>query len=336
MSNTDEQFVLGVDAGGTKTQVVLWRQAVAEKLYEYQVSESDIMQSALWQDKFPGINLDAIDTHTAYQRIASILEQASYKARMTTARFCETTQVIIGMAGLDTPQDQRRAGLWLQTSWLQLGVKSNLPLLIPDIELALWSANRQGVGIVLIAGTGSNCYGRNYKGEVAKTGGMSHYFSDEGSGFMLGWKALHEVAKMYDGRRETTALLGQVLAAYNVADFASLKNAVINSTDRKKTVAIAAPVVQALAMQGEPGAVALVDSAIADLAEMVETVWKKLDSQTLPVFLVGSLFKDEAYRQRLVLRLQELGIPSQYRWIEAPVIGAIQVAERLRASQAKL
>ena len=200
--------------------------------------------------------------------------------------------------------------------------------MLPDIELALWSASRNGVGIVLIAGTGSNCFGRNTQGQTAKTGGLSHYFSDEGGGFMLGWQALHEIAKMYDGRRPSTALLGQVLAAYNASDFPTLKSTVVNDPDMKRTVAKAAPVVQALAAQGEEVSRRLVDQATRDLAEMVMTVWSKLSSDPeLPVYLVGGLFRDQFYCQLLMEQLQQQGLQCHIRGIKNPVVGAIQISQ---------
>jgi len=325
MAANNPKYLIGIDAGGSKTKVVVWKSEIVTQLRNNRASEKEMLQSAFWQDNFPGINLDAIDTHDAQQRLLSMLETASYACQMSTWQLAQESQVIMGMAGLDTLADRRRAELWLQTVLLQLGVTQANFILLPDVELALWSAHPQGIGIVLIAGTGSNCYGRNSRGENAKTGGLSHYFSDEGSGFMLGWEAFHAMAKMYDGRFESTALLGQVLAAYNVADFPSLKSKMVSSTDPKKFIAQAAPVVQALAAQGEPVSRAIVEQATQDLFEMVETVWQKLAQPNLEIFLVGGVFKDSFYQQLLMIKLQGKGLRAQFRWIENPVVGAVQV-----------
>ncbi len=326
-STDDLPYILGIDAGGTKTQAVLWKTEVVKSLIQYQPAEQEVMGAAQWQESFPGINLDAIDAITANQRIASLLERAGDVNHLSLARFLQSTKVIMGMAGLDTDQDLRRAELWLRTAFLHLGVKPQQFTLVADIELALWSANLQGVGIVLIAGTGSNCFGRNHAGQSAKTGGMSQYFSDEGGGFMLGWEALHQITKMYDGRLSSSALLGQVLAAYNVPDFPSLKNKIVNAPDPKKAVAQAAPVVQALAKQGESSAKVIVDKAVFEMKLMIKTVWEKLQTSPqdnqLPVFLVGGLFKDQFYQQLLINELQAEGISAQFRWIEHPVVGAV-------------
>lgn len=326
MNEEPTRWLLGIDAGGTKTHLVLWTQEQAQALQRNQAAESERLQSALWHDTFPGLNLDSVDAFTANQRIVSMLERASYETRQSTLRFLQQTQIIMGMAGLDTEHDLRRADLWLRTALLQLGVTAPQMQLLPDIELALWSASQNGQGIVLIAGTGSNCYGRNAQGNTAKTGGLSHYFSDEGGGFMLGWQALHEIAKMYDGRHASTALLGQVLAAYNAPDFPTLKNMVVNDPDMKRTVAKAAPVVQALAAQGESVSSGLVQAAVHDLTEMVMTVWQRLDYDPhIQVYLVGGLFQDQFYTQQLVVALQQQGLTCQLRTVEHPVVGAIQI-----------
>ncbi len=325
VANTPK-YLIGIDAGGSKTKMVIWKTEIAAQLRQNHASEKEMLQSAVWQDTFPGINLDAIDTHDAQTRLLSMLERASYACQSSTWQFVQDCGVIMGMAGLDTQADRQRAELWLQTVLLQLGVEQANFMLLPDVELALWSAHPQGVGVVLIAGTGSNCYGRNTQGETAKTGGLSHYFSDEGSGFMLGWEAFHAIAKMYDGRLEATALLGQVLAAYNVADFPSLKNKMVSTSDPKKFIAQAAPVVQALAAQGEPVSRVIVEQATQDLFEMVETVWQQLTQSDLEIFLVGSVFKDQFYQQLLMIKLQGKGLRAQFRWIENPVVGAVQVS----------
>jgi hypothetical protein len=116
-----QKYLLGIDAGGSKTQVALWTWEQVIRLRQNWASESECLQSAVWQEKFPGINLDSVDAFTANQRIASLLEAVSYKTRLSTQSFLEKTKIIMGMAGLDTVNDQRRADLWLRTAMLQLG-----------------------------------------------------------------------------------------------------------------------------------------------------------------------------------------------------------------------
>jgi len=325
-ANFPPQYLLGIDSGGTKSQVMLWPMAQAERLAELSISEQDIVAGAIFQDRFQGINLDVIDQYTASQRLAAMLEAAADSARIPTATFLQQTKIVIGLAGLDTPADEERAELWFGSVLLQFGLlRSQVDgTLLPDVELALWSASRTGEGVVLIAGTGSNCFGRDVAGNRAKTGGMSHFFSDEGGGFMLGWEVLHILNKMHDGRIEKTQLYDAVLEAYAAPTFAALKTAVVTAHDYKHMVGQAAPVVQKLARAGEPNAVKIVTNAVEELQQMVETVIQQLDpSPNLYVYLVGSLFKDEFYRQQLITKLYSEGIRSQPLRVDAPVVGVV-------------
>lgn len=321
-----QPFLLGIDAGGSKTQVAIWTRGTVKQLRQHQASPNEMLLSARWQEKFPGLNLDTIDVITANQRMASLLEQVSYITGLSTAAMLRRTDIVMGMAGLDTAEDLRQAQFWMKTLLLQFGVDeqdAHLSL-IPDVELALWAASPQGEGVVLIAGTGSNCYARNADRKTAKAGGMSEYFSDEGSGFMLGWEALHTVGKMHDGRLERTALYGQILAAYQAMNFAQLKNKIVSDPSYKHAIAQAAPVVQALAKQGEANASRIVAQAVEELSAMVSAVTAQVSfANTPPVFLVGGTLQDQFYRQQLVDKLYQQGVEPQIRLISQPVVGAI-------------
>lgn len=318
------QYLLGIDSGGTKSQVVLWKRSVLEQLPRTALAEQSLLSSALYNERFQGINLDVIDEYTASQRLFGMLEAVANSLKLPTEIFLQQTKVVMGLAGVDTPADEDRAKLWFRSVLFQFGLLDTDFTLLPDVELALWAASSQGVGVVLIAGTGSNCFGMDAAGNRAKTGGMSHFFSDEGGGFMLGWEALHILNKMHDGRLPQTELYDAILEAYGASSFAVLKSLVVSSPDYKHMVGQATPVVQKFAREGEPNCVAIVQQAIADLKLMVETVVNQLDATTeLSVYLVGSLFKDDFYRQQLVTQLYAEGIRSQPMRIESPVAGVV-------------
>ena len=57
-------------------------------------------------------------------------------------------------------------------------------------------------GINIVAGTGSIAFGKNAKGETARCGGWSEWFSDEGSGYWLGMKCVQMFSRQSDGRDE--------------------------------------------------------------------------------------------------------------------------------------
>ena len=67
-------------------------------------------------------------------------------------------------------------------------------------------------GIIIICGTGSNCYGINEEGMHAKTTGWDYILGDEGSGTSMGFKTLRAIMKAYDGRGPQTMLIKTVFS----------------------------------------------------------------------------------------------------------------------------
>ena len=82
------------------------------------------------------------------------------------------------------------------------------PMKIVNDSAAGW-AGSLGLeeGINLVAGTGSIAYGQNKFGTEARAGGWDDGFSDEGSCYWLGKKALELFSKESDGRVKKGKLL---------------------------------------------------------------------------------------------------------------------------------
>jgi N-acetylglucosamine kinase-like BadF-type ATPase len=90
---------------------------------------------------------------------------------------------------------------------------------VTDAEIALYGATDGKAGIVIIAGTGSICCGRNETGEFARAGGWGPLAGDEGGGAGIARRALQQIAKASDGRGEKT-LLSEYACKYFRADTA--------------------------------------------------------------------------------------------------------------------
>lgn len=320
-SSVIPNYVVGIDAGGTKSQMVIWRR---ECLHLESTGDA-LLSQAISNQRLLGINLDALDAIRAHERFLTMIDAAAQSIELSLPDFLQQSLFVMGMAGLDSELDQKNAETWLSQIWDELGVTPRISL-IPDIELALWSAASDGAGIVIIAGTGSNCYGRNRQGKSAKASGMSHFFSDEGSGFMLGWEALHALAKMNDGRMGVTPLMAALLAEYEVATVAELKRSVVKHPDYKLEVARAAPVVQRLSSQGDPVASAIVRVQNQELVRMVAAVQSSLNTWEGRVFPVGGLFADEPYLALFRQGVEHLGLEVAQERISHPVTGAIAYA----------
>lgn len=87
---------------------------------------------------------------------------------------------------------------------------------VNDCEVG-WAASLMlEPGINIVAGTGSIAFGKNEKGETARCGGWSEWFSDEGSGRWLGMKCIQIFSKEADGRLPKGALYDLVREHFSV------------------------------------------------------------------------------------------------------------------------
>ena len=95
----------------------------------------------------------------------------------------------------------RRLATFLENAFPEAAVK-----VTTDLAITLQAAVGDGEGIILVIGTGSAAYGRDARGETARAGGRGPWFSDEGSTFDVGRRAIQAIALAEEHRGPATAL----------------------------------------------------------------------------------------------------------------------------------
>ena len=80
-----------------------------------------------------------------------------------------------------------------------------------EIALALYDVE---VGISIVAGTGSVCWGRNETGRWSCCGGWGPQFGDEGSGYWIGREAVAAVFRSYQGLGPKTSMMWSGFGTY--------------------------------------------------------------------------------------------------------------------------
>jgi len=294
-------IVVGFDCGASHTRVAVWKAGVIVKNI----------------DDIGGVNLDILKRSEATELIFPVVEKLSEY---------ENGAWVIGMAGLDSKEEKHEAEEWFRRILVAGGVRFARLIVVSDVDLVLWAGSEKGVGIALIAGTGSNCVGRDAKGKEVKVGGMSHLLSDEGSGFALGWRCLRVITKMSDGRAVKTKLLKEVLELYKKKGVADLKNFLTKSPNIKSEIAKAAPLLVSAAQRGERLAEKGLLNEVYELALMVATVNRKLSPiHHLPVFLAGGLFENEYFRNLFESKLKATFFDQKVTLV-MPLDGALHIA----------
>lgn len=300
-----DEFVVGIDCGASHSSMAIWKDG----------------KKVIYKGDLPGVNLDLVDSSEAMERLVPAVKEVSQ---------CGNGKWVVGMAGIDSEEERKEANSWMRELLRLTDIHYSGFVVFSDIDLVLWAGGNNGAGIALIAGTGSNCLGRNKFGETHKAGGMSHILSDEGGGFALGWNCLHLATKMNDGRAEPTELLNEVLATYSVSNIAELKNVLTKDKNMKVLVARSAELLLAAADRGEEEALKICAEQSLELVRMIAAVNAALPTEEiLPVFLAGSIFRNKNYLDLFTSGLQKYS-PSQKANLVSPIDGCYAFATSVR------
>jgi len=258
------QYVIGIDAGGTKTVGLL----------------ADQTGKVLAEVRGSGANLQ---THgeLEVEKVFDDVMEALRQGRTIAA-------VGLGIAGVDRPHDEAVIRGILR----RLGHRETARV-VNDAAIALVAGAPEGRGIVVLAGTGSIAYGIDRTGRTARSGGYGFLLADEGSGYWLGHQALRSTVRAADGRGPATRLAPLVYEAMEVTSVGELVPRVYEKGLPKHRIAALAPLVQRARDEGDEVAAALIEGGARELALAARAVARQLDfgGGPFPVVLAGGAFK---------------------------------------------
>jgi N-acetylglucosamine kinase-like BadF-type ATPase len=158
-------------------------------------------------------------------------------------------------------------------------------------------------GMILIAGTGSICYGRNEDGRSHRAGGFGHLIDDEGSGYSIGRDVLAAVVRAEDGRSAPTALTRLAFERLQAESVRDIVGFVYDPARNKKDIAALAPLLSEACEAGDGAALAIAGSSARSLLQLVVPVAEKLSLQAGPLALAGSVLLRNEYVRGALERL---------------------------------
>ena len=204
-----------------------------------------------------------------------------------------------------------------------------------------WSALAGGLrghpGILLIAGTGCACLGRNPAGQTWRAAGWGHLLHDGGSAHALGLGAMIAATREADARGPATALTAIVLRALGLRDMADIYRRVHHDGVSRAQVAALAPEIVKAATDGDAVARDLLETGAADLVEAVVTVARRLGLPAPLLALTGGLIENAPAYRRLFLDRLATALPGFALATDGldPVLGSVLLAhEQLAGSPA--
>lgn len=164
-----------------------------------------------------------------------------------------------------------------------------------DLSIALAGALPGQPGIVLIAGTGSSCYGQDVNGRTWQAGGWGPTLDDLGSSHWLGLQAMAATVREYDRRQKPTTLSARVLEALKIDTPSQILCRVEIEGITRTEVALLSPLVTEAADSGDEVARTILAEGVQELSRLVATVCRELDFaeqlKTVPVAVTGGLTK---------------------------------------------
>jgi N-acetylglucosamine kinase-like BadF-type ATPase len=301
------RYVLGVDAGGSKTLA-----AIAEET-----------------GRVLGIGRAGSGSHQA-MGLAGAMEQVRAAATDALERAGLQRSEVDGaaycLAGADLPEDfdllrPALGELALSARW---GLEN-------DIVASLRSATDSPNVVVVGWGSGTNALGRNAAGSEIRLPALGWISGDWGGGSDLGREAVWLVARAHDGRGEPTALREPILQALEDPDVDAMIRKLYFKTGRRVPTHTLAPIVFRVAEAGDCAARGLVERAGVEIATTALAMLTRLDllATAADVVLAGSIFRAES---PLLMEIVETGLRDRAPLARIvvpdvePVVGAVFVA----------
>lgn len=261
MPTPNLKFFVGIDGGGTKTRAIA-------------VSADGICRgNAL----VGASNPNSVGAENALSNLRKSLTEVAASAG-TDPKF---ESVFFGISGVN---DSVSAKFLREKISAFDGVSLGEFLVENDTRSLCAATFGMSSGVVLIAGTGSKCYGRTEDGREWETGGYDFHVSDEASAFDIARRGLIAAVRAADGRGEPTILKDLLFNELQISETGqisqrlhqdSLKNP--GKPMSKDEIASLARFIDKASLDGDAVAKKIIESAMDELVLMVSTVVRKLE-----------------------------------------------------------
>jgi len=303
-------LLLGVDGGGTKTDVLLATR-----------DGRVVARARSGPSNHEAVGLDGA--------LAALSQGVT--ACLSAAGAAEGDVVASGwgLSGVDFPPDTLAYGELVD----RLGL-GGPRVVLNDAYVALRAGSPSGIGIAVNSGTGVIAAGRNPGGAVFRTLGVGAGFGDWGSGGDIVRAAVHAVAQEFTGLGPPTALTAGFLARTG----APTPSEFLERWWRRREVVVLTPAdVWEVAEGGDAVAADIAERVAGSLTAAAAAVARRLsmdrpDHDPYPVVLAGGVLSPghPVLRTRLASALvAELPAGRPARLAATPAAGAVMEAARL-------
>ena len=263
-----QHSVVGVDGGGTKTEAV--------------IMDSDLR--VIGEGRSGPSNPLRVGVTSAAAAVREAIDNACASAKV---RRSDVESAEVGLAGARKHEIRER----MREVLLALGIRDIE--VVTDADIALYGATDGAPGIVVIAGTGSNCCGINSRGKRFCAGGWGPLAGDEGAGAWIARQALRAVAYASDGRGPETLLTEFACNYFHVSTADDLTTAIYAPTITNERIAGFGKDVVEAAKRKDPVAAQIIMGGGKELGVAAVAVIRNLqmERERFQIAFVGGVFR---------------------------------------------
>ena len=263
-----QHSVVGVDGGGTKTEAV--------------IMDSDLR--VIGEGRSGPSNPLRVGVTSAAAAVREAIDNACASAKV---RRSDVESAEVGLAGARKHEIRER----MREVLLALGIRDIE--VVTDADIALYGATDGAPGIVVIAGTGSNCCGINSRGKRFCAGGWGPLAGDEGAGAWIARQALRAVAYASDGRGPETLLTEFACNYFHVSTAEDLTTAIYAPTITNERIAGFGKDVVEAAKRKDPVAAQIILDGGKELGVAAVAVIRNLqmERERFQIAFVGGVFR---------------------------------------------
>lgn len=300
-------YFLGFDGGGTKTECVL-ADAEGHLLARATAGPSNPLRAGYTK---------------AWFSLSEAADAVLSRQKITTHHI---RGICAGLGGSGRAGVARRVAGFFERGFPNAQVRATT-----DLEIALEAAFGSGEGVILLAGTGSAAYGRDSAGRTARIGGRGPWFSDEGSAFDIGRRAVRAVALAEEHRAPATELSNRLFAWNDCPGWDLLLGSIAKNPDDvfPKTFRLVAE----LADKGDAVSREILAHAASELAALAGSCANELQWQNrdVPIAKVGGEYGRSKYFDAAIEAEIKKAVPrARFVPVEtSPVEAAVRIALRL-------
>ena len=300
-------YVLGIDAGGTKTHCVI----------------ADENENILAEGLAGASQHQLFGIRQTEKNLQLAVSAALKEADLTLQ---DLSYAVLGMSGADGEDD---------LALLNPAAKKVLPgvpfRVVHDAWIGMYSALKEPFGVVSICGTGAGHAGRNRQGDELTLRNLDYRLGNYGGGGDLVEKALHYAFRSDEGTYEKSALEAAVPPIFGVSTMEHVCRLLKqNPLSDKERYQLPITVFQ-LANSGDSVCRMLIQDLGHEEGLYAAAVIRRLhmENEQVPVVLIGSLFhSDDPLLLDPFMEAVRTAAPAAYPVLPTrkPVTGAVRMA----------